>query len=58
MTQKEAAKLFSVTQPRVSDVVRGKIELFTVDALVKMLSAAGVKVGVVVNDQSSRLPSI
>ena len=49
MTQREAADLFGVTQPRVSDVVRGKIELFTIDALVKMLSAAGVKVGVVVS---------
>jgi predicted XRE-type DNA-binding protein len=52
MTQRQAAELFGVAQPRVSDVVRGKIELFTIDALVKMLSAAGVKVGVVVSRYS------
>jgi predicted XRE-type DNA-binding protein len=51
MTQREAAELFGVTQPRVSDIVRGKIELFTIDALVKMLSSAGVKVSVLVTGQ-------
>jgi predicted XRE-type DNA-binding protein len=51
MTQKEAAELFGVTQPRVSDVVRGKIELFTIDALVKMLGSAGVKVRLLVPGQ-------
>jgi predicted XRE-type DNA-binding protein len=55
ITQRQAADLFGVTQPRVSDVVRGKIELFTIDALVKMLSAAGVKVRVVVSGQGRPL---
>ena len=41
LTQSRAAKLFGVTQPRVSDLVRGKIELFSIDALVNMVAATG-----------------
>ena len=44
MTQKEAAELFEVSQPRVSDLVRGKIDLFTIDTLVDMLARAGIRV--------------
>ncbi len=46
MTQADAAKRLHVSQPRVSDLTRGKIGLFTVDALVNMLAHAGVKVRV------------
>jgi predicted XRE-type DNA-binding protein len=44
LTQAAAAKLFGVTQPRISDLVRGKIELFSTDALVDMLARAKMKV--------------
>lgn len=44
MSQSDAAKLFGVTQPRVSDLVRGKINLFGLDALVNMAAAAGLHV--------------
>ena len=44
MSQAQAAKLFGVTQPRVSDLVRGKINLFGLDALVNMAIAAGLHV--------------
>ena len=44
MTQSEAALLFGVTQPRVSDLMRGKISLFGLDALVNMAAAAGLHV--------------
>jgi predicted XRE-type DNA-binding protein len=44
LTQAQAAKLFGVTQPRVSDLIRGKITLFSLDALVTMLAAAGLHV--------------
>ena len=40
MTQAQAAQLFGVTQPRVSDLMRGKINLFALDALVNMAAAA------------------
>ena len=46
LTQEEAAELFGVSQPRVSDLVRGKIELFSIDGLVNMLAAAGHQVKV------------
>jgi predicted XRE-type DNA-binding protein len=44
LSQLEAAKLFGVTQPRVSDLMRGKINLFAIDALVNMAAAAGMHV--------------
>jgi predicted XRE-type DNA-binding protein len=44
LTQAQAAGLFGVTQPRVSDLVRGKIERFSIDTLVAMLGHAGVQV--------------
>jgi len=42
MTQSDAARLFGVTQPRVSDLMRGKIELFSLDTLVDMAAVAGL----------------
>lgn len=44
LSQVQAAELFGVTQPRVSDLVRGKINLFGLDALVNMATAAGLHV--------------
>jgi predicted XRE-type DNA-binding protein len=44
MSQAQAAELFGVTQPRVSDLVRGKIDLFGLDALVNMATAAGLQI--------------
>ena len=44
LTQAAAAGLFGVSQPRVSDLVRGKIERFSVDTLIAMLGSAGVQV--------------
>lgn len=44
MTQREAAKRFGVTQPRLNDVLRGKIGKFSIDALVNMLGNAGMRV--------------
>ena len=46
LTQVEAAKLFEVSQPRISDLVRGKIDAFSIDTLVDMLARAGVRVEV------------
>jgi predicted XRE-type DNA-binding protein len=46
LTQKEAAKRLSVTQPRISDLKRGRIDLFAVDSLVNMLALAGLRVEV------------
>ncbi len=52
LTQARAAALLGVSQPRVSDLVRGKIERFSVDTLVAMLGSAGVHVELVVKPRS------
>ena len=44
MSQAQVAKRLGVTQPRVSDLMRGKINLFGLDALVNMAAAAGLHV--------------
>jgi len=46
LKQKAAAKLFGVSQPRISDLKRGKIAVFTIDSLVNMLATAGFRVDV------------
>ncbi|MHB8437746.1 MAG: helix-turn-helix domain-containing protein [Acidimicrobiales bacterium] len=52
MTQSEAANRLGVTQPRISDLTRGKIDLFSIDTLVNMLSSAGLRVDVRVKKAS------
>ena len=44
LSQTQAAKRFGVTQPRISDLMRGKIDLFAIDTLVNMATAAGLHV--------------
>ncbi len=46
LTQVEAAKLFRVTQPRISDLVRGRIDRFSIDTLVEMLARVDTAVTV------------
>ena len=43
LRQKDAAELFGVTQPRISDLMRGKIHLFSLDMLMDMASTAGMR---------------
>lgn len=50
LSQVEAAKIFGVTQPRVSDLIRGKINLFSLDALVNMATAAGFRLEITVHE--------
>lgn len=44
LTQGRAAMLMGVSQPRVSDAVCGKVEKFTIDALMEMLTRAGCRI--------------
>ncbi|NWF86191.1 MAG: XRE family transcriptional regulator [Bryobacteraceae bacterium] len=46
MTQVQAAKRFGVSQPRINDLLKGRIEKFSLDALVNMLATAGMRVEV------------
>ena len=47
LTQAEVGKLLGVTQPRVSDVMRGRLDLFSADSLIDMLARLGVGVRLV-----------
>jgi predicted XRE-type DNA-binding protein len=53
LTQATAARLLGVTQPRISDLVRGKIDLFSIDTLVDMLARAGIRVRLTVQRRPS-----
>ncbi len=46
LTQGEAAKRLKVSQPRVSDLMRGRISRFSLDSLVNLLTDAGIEVAV------------
>ncbi|HEY0513791.1 MAG TPA: helix-turn-helix transcriptional regulator [Thermoanaerobaculia bacterium] len=52
LTQTAAAELLGVSQPRVSDLMRGKIDRFSVDTLIEMLGHAGACVSFVVTQRS------
>ena len=45
-TQAQAAKHLGLTQPRLNDLLRGRIEKFSLDALVNMLARVGKQVAV------------
>src|SRR6266540_1231155 len=53
LKQTEAAKVLRVTQPRVSDLLRGRIDLFSTDSLIDMLARLGVGVRLVVKPVKS-----
>jgi len=53
LTQAQAAELLGVTQPRISDLVRGKIDRFSIDTLIAMLDHAGVRVQIVLGRPSN-----
>jgi predicted XRE-type DNA-binding protein len=54
LKQAEAAKILRVTQPRVSDLLRGRIDLFSTDSLIDMLARLGVVVRLVVKTPRSK----
>ena len=55
LTQVQAARLLHVTQPRVSDLLRGRIDLFSTDSLIDMLARLGVRVRVVLKPARRRV---
>jgi predicted XRE-type DNA-binding protein len=55
LTQVRAAKLLQVTQPRVSDLLRGRIDLFSTDSVIDMLARLGVRVRVVLKPARGRV---
>ena len=55
LTQAKAAKRLKVSQPRISDLTRGKISRFSLDILVNMLTDAGIDVAVKIKQPSRRV---
>jgi predicted XRE-type DNA-binding protein len=45
-TQEEAAQALDVKQPRISEIVRGKLSAFSTDLLIKLCERAGIQVTV------------
>jgi predicted XRE-type DNA-binding protein len=50
-TQAQAAKILGVTQPRISEILSDRVDLFAIDTLIKYLSILGKKVSVKVKDK-------
>jgi predicted XRE-type DNA-binding protein len=55
LTQAKAAKILRVTQPRVSDLLRGRIDLFSTDSLIDMLARLGMHVRFVLKPSRRRV---
>jgi predicted XRE-type DNA-binding protein len=55
-TQAEAASRCGVTQPRIDDLLRGRVSRFSLDALVNMATALGWRVRVDVEAAASTPP--
>jgi predicted XRE-type DNA-binding protein len=53
LTQTEAAEILGVTQPRVSNLVRGRLGLFSLDALVDMADRVGLRTRMVIRPKRS-----
>lgn len=49
LTQAKAAELIGITQPRVSDLMRGRLDLFSLDALVDIADRIGLRTRMVVS---------
>jgi len=45
LTQAQASKRLGITQPRVSEITRGRVELLSLDYLVGLCAKAGIAVG-------------
>jgi predicted XRE-type DNA-binding protein len=55
LKQAEVAKLLGVTQPRVSDLMRGRVDLFSIETLIDMLARLGVRAKLVLQPRRRRV---
>lgn len=51
LTQADAAKMFGISQPRVSNLVRGRLHLFSIDMLLEMAIRAGLHPAVAITQE-------
>src|SRR2546430_6587348 len=52
LTRAQAARLLGVSPPRIGDLLRGKIQVFSVDSLIEMLGHAGARVSVIIEQRT------
>lgn len=52
--QREVAHILGVAQPRISDLLRGRIDLFSSDALIDMVARLGARVRLTVKPRRRR----
>ena len=50
LTQLQAANMLGIQQSRVSDLVRGKVDRFSLDTLVRLLEKTGKKVTLLIDE--------
>jgi predicted XRE-type DNA-binding protein len=55
-SQTAVARMLDVQQPRVSNLLKGRIDLFSLDSLVEMLDRLGNRVDVTVKDKAAEIP--
>ena len=55
LKQREVAQILCASQPRVSDLLRGRIDLFSTDALIDMLARLGARVRLTVKPGRRKL---
>jgi len=55
LKQRQVAKILRVSQPRVSDLLRGRIDLFSTDTLIDVLARLGARVRLSVKSSRRRL---
>lgn len=53
LPQKEAARKLHVTQPRLSELLNGKIEKFSLDALVNLLASVDLEIDITVKKKAA-----
>lgn len=58
LTQRQAAQFFGVTQPRISNLVCGRVDLFSLDTLIEMLTSAGLQVELTVRRRTPQIHSL
>lgn len=52
ITQKEASEKLGITQPRLNDLLQGKIDKFSLDALVLLLKPADLELVVTITGEN------
>jgi predicted XRE-type DNA-binding protein len=50
LTQEDAAARLGLTRPRLNDLMRGKLDKFSLDALVNIAAAAGFRLHIELED--------